>query len=223
MSVPPFNYNSVVMSGYLNINKGGSALGFTFYGKEDVPTSSIKNYPTILWLNGGPAVTSQRGNFMFFGPHIVQPAVMAPYEVIKNNYTWVKEYNVIFLDNPVGTGLSYADPTFSPVFCRNVTEVATDLYYALKELYLNPKGCFNKLGISGANPFFIFGQSFGGKFASAIGQKIKYEQLHNNGFLTGLKGVALGNAFIYPYIHLMFLGEYAYNMGLLDYQEREMV
>jgi vitellogenic carboxypeptidase-like protein len=164
------------MSGYLNINKGGSALGFTFYSREGATRASLKNYPTIFWLNGGPAVTSQRGNFQILGPHIVQPAKIGLYEIVKNNYSWVKEYNVLFVDNPVGTGLSYADPTYSPgAFCKNITAVADDFYFALRELYLNPSGCFKKLGIPGNNPFFVIGQSYGGKYAAGIAQKIKYE------------------------------------------------
>lgn len=29
----PFEYNGTVMSGYLKVNKGNSALGFIFYGR----------------------------------------------------------------------------------------------------------------------------------------------------------------------------------------------
>lgn len=163
------------MSGYLNVNKAGSGLGFIFYGKEGATKATLKNYPTIIWLNGGPGSSSQLGNFMELGPHFVRPAAMAPYEIVKNNYTWVKEYNVIFVDQPVGTGLSYADPAHPSPYCKNMSDVANDFYYALKELYQNPKGCFNKVGITGAHPLFVFGESYAGKYAPAIGQKIKQE------------------------------------------------
>jgi carboxypeptidase C (cathepsin A) len=98
---------------------------------------------------------------------------MAPYEVVKNNHSWVKEYNVIFVDQPVGTGLSWADPTSKDVYCKNMSEVANDFYSALDQLYNNPNGCFKKLGILGSHPLFIFGESYAGKYAPAIGQKIK--------------------------------------------------
>ncbi len=177
LSVPPYSHSGVVMSGYLNVNKAGSALGFIFYGREGVTRDAIKNYPTIIWLNGGPGSSSQLGNFMELGPHFVRPAAMAPYEVVKNKFSWVKEYNVIFVDQPVGTGLSWADPSYpGGAYCKNMSDVGTDFYNALKELYLSPQGCFNKVGITGAHPLFIFGESYAGKYAPAIGQKIKQEE-----------------------------------------------
>jgi len=66
---------------------------------------------------------------------------------------------------------------------------------------------------------FIFGESYAGKYAPAIAQKIKMEQ-GDRGFLTGLKGVAIGDGFTHPYDILSQVGEFAFNLGLLDYQER---
>ena len=102
-------------SGYLNVgnSKGDSALGFIFYGRENTAESNLKNYPTLIWLNGGPGSSSQLGNLMELGPFWVirSGSQNTSYDIIRNNYTWVKEYNVIFIDQPVGTGLSYADPS----------------------------------------------------------------------------------------------------------------
>lgn len=212
------------MSGYLNVKKAGSGLAFILYGKEGESRENLKNFPTIIWLNGGPGSSSQMGNFMELGPHFVKPASMAPYAIIKNDYSWVKEYNVIFVDQPVGTGLSYADPDYKPdPYCHNMDDVAADFYYALNELYFNQNGCFNKLGFTGANPLYVFGQSYAGKYAPAIGQKIKKEQIENQGKITGLKGVAVGDGFTHPYFILTQVGEYAFNLGLIDYQERQTI
>jgi carboxypeptidase C (cathepsin A) len=38
---------------------------------------------------------------------------MKPYDIKKNNDSWTKDYNIIFVDQPVGTGLSYADESFN--------------------------------------------------------------------------------------------------------------
>jgi len=88
----------------------------------------------------------------------------------------------------------------------------------LKELYTTSAGCFNKLGIKPESKLIIFGESYGGKYAPAIGEKILREQYDNNGFLKGLKGVAIGDGFTHPYNILSQVGEYAYNLGLIDYQ-----
>jgi carboxypeptidase C (cathepsin A) len=36
--------------------------------------------------------------------------------MVQNNFTWANNYNLLFVDQPVGTGLSYADPTFTKSF-----------------------------------------------------------------------------------------------------------
>lgn len=213
------------MSGYLKVGNGkaNSALAFIFYGRENTPRNEIQNYPIILWLNGGPGSSSQLGNFMELGPHFIKPAIMSPYEVVKNNYTWVKEYNVIFVDQPVGTGLSYADPDVKTAYCKSMDDVANDFWNALDQLYNNNNGCFNKLGIKPTQDLIIFGESYAGKYAPAIGEKIKRMEQDQGGWLKGLKGVAVGDGFTMPYTILSEVGGYAYNLGLIDYQERAKV
>lgn len=161
------------MSGYLKVGKGNSALGFIFYGRENTARSELSRYPIIIWLNGGPGSSSQLGNFMELGPNFVQPAPMSPYQIVRNNHTWVKDYNVLFVDQPVGTGLSYADPNFANVFCKSMDDVANDFWNALKELYQSNNGCFKKLNFSPSQDLIIFGESYAGKYGPAIGDKIK--------------------------------------------------
>ena len=64
LNVDPYHYNGTVMSGYLSVNKGNSALGFIFYGRENTARNDLTKYPIIIWLNGGPGSSSQLGNFM---------------------------------------------------------------------------------------------------------------------------------------------------------------
>lgn len=52
-------------------------------------------------------------------------------------------------------------------------EVANDFYGALQQLYQHNNGCFNKLNIRPSQDLIIFGESYAGKYAPAIGVKIK--------------------------------------------------
>lgn len=214
----PYNYNGTVMSGYLKVGKGNSALGFIFYGKENVEKAKLNTIPTVIWLNGGPGSSSQLGNMMELGPFWVVKSSSKPYDVVRNKYAWTNNYNILFVDQPVGTGLSYADPSFPNVYVTNMSQMADDFYAALKELYNNPNGCFQRINIRGDHPLFVFGESYAGKYAPAIGLKIANEAKDNKGFLTGLKGVAIGDGFTHPFSTLSMMGEYAYNFGLIDYQ-----
>jgi carboxypeptidase C (cathepsin A) len=87
-----------------------------------------------------------------------------------------------------------------------MSDVANDFYYGLNELYNKNEGCFKQLGITGDHPLFVFGESYAGKYAPAIAEKIKSEQLHNNGFLKNLRGVGIGDGFTHPYFILSQVG-----------------
>lgn len=161
-----YNYSGIVASGYLTVGKNYSALAYVFYGQKDVRNEAqLRNYPTILWLNGGPGSSSQIGNLQEIGPL----QLVRNFDVIvrQNNYTWANKYNLLFVDQPVGTGLSYADttPGNPNPFVKSMDgnsllylEVAADFYRALYELY-NGKGCFSTLyfSIPASNPLIIFG------------------------------------------------------------------
>ena len=97
---------------------------------------------------------------------------MKPYDIVRNNDSWTKDYNVVFVDQPVGTGLGYADEIFKDVYCTNMSCVADDFYFALKELFENSAGCLNQLKFKPSHPLIIFGESYAGKYAPAIGEKI---------------------------------------------------
>ena len=89
-------------------------------------------------------------------------------------------------------------------------------------MYNENAGCFKDLGITGDNDLFIFGESYAGKYVPAIASKILSEK-DKGGFLTGLRGAAIGDGFTHPYNILAEVGAFAYNVGLLDFQERSKI
>jgi carboxypeptidase C (cathepsin A) len=89
-------------------------------------------------MNGGPGSSSQLGNFMELGPLWIAADPASTYKIIRNNNSWVKEWNVLFVDQPVGTGLSYADPAIKDPYTHSmdgkyylILDVAQDFYNAL--------------------------------------------------------------------------------------------
>jgi carboxypeptidase D len=60
---------------------------------------------TVIWLNGGPGCSSEDGALMEIGPYRTKDGSHLKY----NPGGWDEFANVMFVDNPVGTGFSYID------------------------------------------------------------------------------------------------------------------
>ena len=60
---------------------------------------------TVVWLNGGPGCSSMDGALMEIGPYRLKDDAHLEY----NDGSWDEFANILFVDNPVGTGFSYAD------------------------------------------------------------------------------------------------------------------
>jgi carboxypeptidase D len=62
---------------------------------------------TVIWLNGGPGCSSEDGALMEIGPYRVKDANGPKLEY--NPGSWDEFANIMFVDNPVGTGFSFVD------------------------------------------------------------------------------------------------------------------
>ena len=60
---------------------------------------------TLIWLNGGPGCSSMDGAMMEIGPYRVNEDGTLRY----NDGAWNEFANILFIDNPVGTGFSFVD------------------------------------------------------------------------------------------------------------------
>lgn len=104
----------------------------------------------LIWLQGGPGASSTGyGNFEELGPLDVN--------LQNRNYTWVNDYNVLFIDNPVGTGFSYVD--LQSAYTDNNRQIAEDLVECIRGFY-NKIPQFKKVSV------YITAESYGGKMAA---------------------------------------------------------
>uniref|UniRef100_A0A2P2KR37 Carboxypeptidase n=1 Tax=Rhizophora mucronata TaxID=61149 RepID=A0A2P2KR37_RHIMU len=140
-----------------------------------------KPWPIILWLQGGPGSSGiGMGNFEEVGP--------LDSNLNPRNSTWLRIADLLFVDNPVGTGYSFVED--KQLFVKTDNEAATDLTTLLEEI-------FNRNESLQKSPLYIVGESYGGKFAVTLGLSA-LKAIEAGKLKVKLGGVALGDSWISP-------------------------
>ncbi|KAI0330115.1 carboxypeptidase C [Cubamyces sp. BRFM 1775] len=181
------------VSGYLDIAQD-KHLFFWFFEARNNP----ENAPLVLWLNGGPGCSSTTGLLFELGPcRITDEGKNVSY----HPHSWTESANVIFLDQPVNVGYSYADGSTSV----NTTPVAAEDVWAFLELFLNRFPQYSKL------PFHIAAESYGGMYAPSIASVVHHKNLelsqHASSLAHGLvhinlESIMIGNGLTDPYVQM---------------------
>ncbi len=83
---------------------------------------------TVIWLNGGPGCSSEDGALMEIGPYRLKD----DHTLIYNEGAWNEFANVLFVDNPVGTGYSYVDTN---AYLTELDEMAEQFVIFLEKWY----------------------------------------------------------------------------------------
>lgn len=141
------------------------------------------------------------GLFMENGPFIVT----ANKTLAIRKYSWNIAHNLIYIDNPVGTGYSFTDNEKG--YVTNETQVGRDIHTALVQFFL----LFPELQ---NNDFFVTGESYAGKYVPAVSHAIKDYNIKAETKIN-LKGLAIGNGLCDPENQLLY-SDYLYQLGLID-------
>lgn len=187
-------------TGYLTVNKTYNSNLFFWFIEAHV---DWKNAPLVLWLQGGPGASSLFALFTENGPFRFDNAGT----IASRKYSWHLCSNLIYIDNPVGTGFSFTDSDDG--YARNENDVGLNLQLALSQFYK----LFPELK---NNEFFITGESYGGKYVPAAGHYVhKMNENAADNEKINLKGFAIGNGLSDP-IHQLNYGEYLFQHGFID-------
>ncbi|GFS50308.1 probable serine carboxypeptidase CPVL [Trichonephila inaurata madagascariensis] len=184
-------------SGFITVNKTyNSNMFFWFFPAMNKNV----NAPVILWLEGGPGASGLFSLFVIHGPYIILQDRSAELR----EFTWAKEYHVIYVDNPVGTGFSFTGSEDG--YVTNEDEVADDLYEFLRQFFLVYYE-YSK------NDFYLIGESYAGKFVPSLAYRI-----HTVGppAQVTFKGIAIGNGWCDPETQVVNYSDYFYQLGLID-------
>ena len=211
------NAGGASFSAFINVDRAADAnLFFWFFESR----RGGKAAPVILWLEGGPGCSSMMETTTI-GPLSIGSDSRANQS--GNVYSWTEDYSVLFVDNPVGAGFSFAaDPN---VLVTNELQMATHLYDALQQF-------FARFASVASNDFYIFGISYGGKYVPSIASYIMDRNAEllasplpssaspNAPLVLNLRGIGLGSPFIDPVRQVGHYAEFAFATGLADLAQR---
>ncbi|CAF0777535.1 unnamed protein product [Adineta steineri] len=201
-------YTRQSFSGYLTVNKTcNSNMFFWFFPAQN---GNKPDTPVMLWLQGGPGASSLFALFTEIGPIYID----ANENIQLRNVTWNTNYHLLFIDNPVGTGYSFTSDDQG--YARSQDDVARDLYSALTQF-------FQIYTDYASNPFYVTGESYGGKYVPSITYKIHVENQNPQVKVKiNLKGMTIGDGLTDPVNQYMY-GDFLYQIGLIDITQKAYV
>ncbi|XP_030925980.1 serine carboxypeptidase-like 45 isoform X2 [Quercus lobata] len=182
-------------SGYISVDeKQNRALFYYFVEAESQPGSK----PLVLWLNGGPGCSSVASAFLEHGPFKVRGD-----NLVRNEYNWNKEANMLYLESPAGVGFSYSA---NESFYAHVNDEIT-----ARDNLIFLQRWFAKYPEYRDRDFFIAGASYAGHYVPQLAHLIIQSNLKIN-----LKGIAVGNPLLDFSIDLNWPYEYYWSHGLIS-------
>jgi len=202
-----------VWAGYESVyNHGNNSAGlyFIFYGCRSCQTP-LTQVPVVIWLQGGPGGSSQLGNFIEMGPNQVVQAENGTYYETPRNLSWNDYYNLLIVDNPVGTGFSIAD-----TYRSNEIQIADDFVNFLVNFYADYQNF-------STTPLYIFGESYAGHYIPSISNGILNYNQAGPALTIPLKGIGIGDGWTDPINQLSEYGLFSYSLGLTDDVQKQSV
>ncbi|XP_020409310.1 serine carboxypeptidase-like 1 isoform X2 [Prunus persica] len=211
-------------TGYVGVGDLDDVQLFYYFIESE---RSPKEDPLVLWLTGGPGCSGFSGLAYQIGPIMFNYANSSGNEptLMLNPYSWTKVANIIFLDQPVGSGFSYAK-SWQGYETGDISSASHTYEFLRKWLKDHPE--FLK------NPLYIAGDSYSG-----ITVPIVVQEVSNGNFLLGmktssatspnlfsnevghepplnLKGYVLGNPFTEPTYDVNSRIKFAHRMALIS-------
>jgi cathepsin A (carboxypeptidase C) len=175
--VPP----SPQYSGFLDATAADPEAGVHLHYWFAATTSTNKDAPVILWLNGGPGSSSVLGMLQENGPLLIN----ATGGLTENPHSWTKVANLVILESPSGVGYSYCANSLKspPTGCVNTDNSTARAARVAMQDFFN-----NKFPELKSRDFFITGESYAGVYVPTLTREIL-----DNAPEINMKGMAVGD------------------------------
>jgi len=190
-------------TGHIVVNETyNSALFYWFFESQSAPETD----PLVLWMTGGPGCSSELAVFYENGPFYFQDDGQGSYKVILSNYSWNRNSNIIYIDQPAGTGFSY---TGVNGYVHNEKQMAVEMYIFLQKwLQTFPEYI--------GRPFYLFGESYAGHYVPSVGYTILQGNQDPQNIFIPLVSISVGNGMTSPIIQYGSYGPYAVAHAMID-------
>ncbi|KAK2370895.1 serine carboxypeptidase [Trifolium repens] len=192
-------------AGYYSLPHSKAARMFYFFFES----RNNKDDPVVIWLTGGPGCSSDLALFYENGPFQFSKD-NNNFSLVWNEYGWDAASNIIFVDQPIGTGFSYT--TDDSDIRHDENEISNDLYDFLQAFFKEHRQ-FAK------NDFYITGESYAGHYIPAFASRVHQGNKAKEGIHINLKGFAIGNGLTNPEIQYSAYTDYALDNGLINKNE----
>ena len=168
-------------SGYLDIPDTSKKIHYLFFEAQN----DSANAPVLIWFNGGPGCSSMLGFMQENGPFRLESGGSKFHE---DAYSWNKETNILYIEQPAGVGYSY---------CEGVKDCAFDDHKSGKDNLTSVLEWYKLFPEFEKNELYISGESYGGVYVPYLAHYIVKHNEENaddkDAFKPNLKGFAVGN------------------------------
>ncbi|PIA29125.1 hypothetical protein AQUCO_06200013v1 [Aquilegia coerulea] len=209
---PNFGYSGVSVddlghhAGYYKLQHSHDARMFYFFFES----RNNKKDPVVIWLTGGPGCSSELAVFYENGPFTIAKNM----SLMWNEYGWDKASNLLYVDQPTGTGFSFSSDKSD--LRHNEEGVSNDLYDFLQAFFAEHPDYAK-------NEFYITGESYAGHYIPAFAARIHHGNKAKEGIHINLKGFAIGNGLTDPAVQYKAYTDYALDMGVIEESDHKNI
>jgi cathepsin A (carboxypeptidase C) len=170
-------------SGYFKLNTGKRPKNYFYWFFES--RNAPKTDPVVMWMTGGPGCSSEVALFGENGPCAVNANGT---NTTNNPYSWNTQANLLYIDQPAGTGFSYGTGQD-----HDEDGVAVDMYDFLQQ-FMKAHSQYAALD------FYAVGESYAGHYVPAVTHEIwkNNQNLPTGAIKINLVGTGVGNGLTMP-------------------------
>lgn len=193
-------------SGYISI--GNTLFDNHLFFLHIKALHNPRDAPLLLWLQGGPGLSSLFGQFLEIGPLGMNDQG----HLFMRNASLNTRVNVIYLDQPVGAGFSYTKGLLG--YAKDLDDVAEGVLEFLRQFLQMFPEYKNR-------EFYVGGESYGARYSVAVAHALHTAKEPR--LPLRLNGAILGAGFLGNILEVADSADFLYETSMVTKKERDLL